>query len=124
MRVVTLVLASLVFLAQPVSAQTDLGGAFAYDPSFTGGVHVAVCGPDSDGLIWTIFGPGAGGGPHVIAIGSDGVTSIDREWLAYSPDFTGGVFVACQADPTLFGALVITTPGPGGGPHVRFWSVP
>jgi hypothetical protein len=65
----------------------------AYDPRFTGGVHVASGDVDGDGLPDIITGAGAGGGPHVqVFSGVD--NHVIRSFMAYDPRFTGGVFVA------------------------------
>ncbi len=91
------------------------GGFMAYAPSFTGGVYVG-CGdvdPTNPGDE-IITGAGAGGGPHVKVFNKDGAEL--GGFMAYSPEFTGGVRVAGT------GNLVVTGPGPGGGPHVRVFN--
>jgi hypothetical protein len=66
---------------------------FAYDPAFTGGVFVAGADVNQDGADDIITGAGPGGAPHVKVF--DGVTgAVFQSFLAYSPAFTGGVFVA------------------------------
>jgi subtilisin-like proprotein convertase family protein len=96
---------------------------FAYAPSFTGGVHVATCDFNGDGIPDIVTGAGAGGGPHVRVF--DGATGtplagpLGGGFFAYAPAFTGGAFVAC-ADMNNDGVPdIIVGPGPGGGPHVR-----
>lgn len=101
---------------------------FAYDPGFTGGVHVAVgkLGGDPGGRAEIVTGAGAGGGPHVrtfrYAPGAPGgVVESSQGFFAYASAFTGGVFVAAgDLDGSLPDEL-ITGAGPGGGPHVRIW---
>ena len=104
-------------------AATALGGGFlAYDPLFTGGVHVAAGDVDGDGRVEVITGAGAGGGPHVRVWKVDGTTGAATEWtgfLAYSAGFTGGVRVAAVDADGDGVAELITGPGPGGGPHTR-----
>jgi hypothetical protein len=88
----------------------------AYDPAFHGGVYVA----GSGGRI--ITGAGAGGGPHVRVFRvNQGVLSVAAEWMAYGT-FNGGVRVAAGG---VRGATadVITGAGPGGGPHVKLYSL-
>jgi hypothetical protein len=96
---------------------------FAYDPLFSGGVRVAVGDVTGDGVSDLVTAPGPGGGPHVkvfdgAALWTGTVTEV-YSFFAYDPQFTGGVFVAA-ADVNNDGhAEIITSPGPGGGPHVR-----
>ncbi len=105
-----------------------LGDFFAYDPSFHGGVNVAVGDVNGDGVQDVITGAGAGGGPEVKVI--DGTklgqkvasgpqmneimnAALLADFFAYDPTFMGGVTVA-------FGAgEVVTGAGPGGGPEVK-----
>ncbi len=92
---------------------------YAYDLAFTGGVRVATADLDGDGVEDVVTAPGPGGGPHVkVFDGRDG--HLVREWMAYDPAFTGGVYVA--AKPIEVGqpdTEIITGAGAGGGPHVK-----
>jgi hypothetical protein len=94
---------------------------FAYDPTFTGGVRVAVGDVNGDGIPDIITGAGPGGGPHVkVFSGKDG--SLLESFFAYAPTFTGGVFVAA-GDVNGDGLSdIITGAGAGGGPHVKVFS--
>jgi hypothetical protein len=100
----------------------------AYDPSFRGGVRVAVADINRDGIPDIIVSPGIGGGPDVRVFNGAGLqfagpnSDIMAEFLAYAPQFTGGVYVAA-GDVNGDGIPdIITGAGPGGGPHVRVFS--
>src|SRR5207342_1911316 len=103
---------------------TEVAGFFAYDPAFSGGVHVAAADLTGDGIAEIITGAGLGGGPHVRAFSLAGsvVTEV-AGFFAYDPAFPGGVTVAA-GDLTGDGvAEIITGAGPSGGPHVRAFSL-
>ncbi len=66
---------------------------FAYQPTFSGGVNVAVADVNGDGAADIITGAGPGGGPHVkVFSGKD--NSVLASFFAYNPGYTGGVTVA------------------------------
>jgi hypothetical protein len=90
----------------------------AYAANFRGGVRVATADVTGDGTPDVITAPGPGGGPHIRVF--DGRTfAVVREFLAYAPSFTGGVFVAASQINTDGRADIITGAGAGGGPHVQ-----
>jgi hypothetical protein len=95
---------------------------FAFDPAFTGGVRVAATPVNSVGQEANIIvGAGPGGGPHVKVF--DGTTlAVLRSFFAYSPGFTGGVYVAGGDVNGDGSADIITGAGAGGGPHVQAFS--
>ncbi len=100
---------------------TEVGGFFAYDPAFPGGVFVAAGDVNGDGKADIITGAGAGGGPHVRIW--DGTTFAEiGGFFAYDPAFPGGVTVAASDVDGDGRADIVTGAGPGGGPHVRVWS--
>jgi hypothetical protein len=94
---------------------------YAYSPFFTGGVRVASGDVNHDGYVDIITGAGPGGGPHVkVFSGKD--NSILRSFYAYSPFFTGGVFVSAGEVNGDGYTDIVTGAGAGGGPHVKVFS--
>ena len=99
---------------------------FAYDPGFTGGVHVAIADVTGDGIPDVVTGAGAGGGPHVKGIDGTKLNQVQSSGViadsalfvnlfAFDPAFTGGVYVAATTGQFAVGA------GAGGGPHVKVY---
>jgi hypothetical protein len=100
----------------------------AFEPEFRGGVNVASAFLNVDGFADIIVGAGYTGGPHVKVY--DGRTgSILSDFFAYDPNFRGGVSVTGRdynsaqltGSTQFFSGSILTGPGPGGGPHVRFF---
>jgi hypothetical protein len=101
-------------------------GFFAYDPLFTGGVHVAVGRLGSSNFPEIITGPGPGGAPLVRAFRFDQPTLTFvpvAAFLAYGGGFAGGVAVAAGDLDNDGRSEIVTAPGPGGGAHVRVFKV-
>lgn len=94
---------------------------FAYDPSFSGGVTIALADFNNDGVLDIVTGAGAGGGPQVNIF--DGVNfSLIKSFFAFDPRFRGGVNVAA-ADINQDGVMdVVAAAGAGGGPEVRVFN--
>jgi hypothetical protein len=94
---------------------------FAYDPNLTSGIRVAVGDVNGDGVPDLITAPGPGGGPEVKVF--DGATGqLMRDFFAYAPAFSGGVYVAA-GDTTGDGFDdIICGADAGGGPNVTVFS--
>jgi len=70
-----------------------LGGFFAYDPAFAGGVRVGAGDFDGDGFAEVITAAGPGGGPHVrVWDGASGTETFGAN--VFDASFLSGVFVA------------------------------
>ena len=105
-------------------AVTNLASFYAYDPLFGGGAFVACADLDGDGLGDVVTGAGAGGGPHVRAFSLASGSPVEiASFFAYDPAFGGGVRVAAADIDGDGRAEIITGAGPGGGPHVRAFSL-
>ena len=102
---------------------------FAYDPSYTGGVRVALGDLNGDGTNEVICGAGAGGGPNVrvFSVTPSRATMV-ANFFAFEPVFMGGVYVAAgnlDGNVSASGHGIddlIVSAGPGGGPRVIAFS--
>lgn len=91
---------------------------FAYDPTFTGGVYVAVGDVNGDGFGDIITGTGPGGAPNVRVF--DGQTNALRNsFYAADSGFTGGIRVGAQDLDNDGKADLLFGTGPGGDNRVR-----
>lgn len=105
-------------------------GVIAYE-NFNGGGFVASGNLDGVPTNGTEFvtAPNAGGGPHIrpyrINPANGAISQLGNGFMAYSPQFTGGVHVAVgNIDGNAAnGEEIITGAGPGGGPHVRIFHI-
>jgi len=94
----------------------------AFDPSFRGGVRVAVGDVTGDGTDDIIVGAGPGGGPQVVIV--DGRTQqVIRSFFGITPaSFQGGVFVASgDVDGDGFDDVIVGADA-SGGPQVQVFS--
>ncbi|MFH1171954.1 MAG: VCBS repeat-containing protein, partial [bacterium] len=97
-----------------------LGGFFAYDKRFRGGVNVAVGDVNGDGKAEIVTGAGIRGGPHVRLFTKNGIAL--GGFFAYDKRFRGGVNVAVGDVNGDGKAEILTAPGPGRSPFVRILS--
>jgi hypothetical protein len=72
---------------------------FAFGPSFTGGVRVATADVNGDQLADLLLSGGPGAAPTVRRLRGTDQASLG-DWNAFTPSFTGGVFVGGQPIPT------------------------
>ena len=109
---------------QATGVVTEVASLLRVRSGVRGGVSVAAGDVTGDGVADIITGAGAGGGPHVRVFSlAGGVVTEVASFFAYDPAFAGGVSVAA-GDVTGDGvAEIITGAGPGGGPHVRAFSL-
>lgn len=95
---------------------------FAFDPSFTGGVRVALGDVNGDGVPDLIAAPGPGGGPNIrVFSGTDG--TLLASWMAFDAGFLGGATVAASNLDSDAALEVVVGAGPGGGPNVKVFNV-
>ncbi|HCJ52262.1 MAG TPA: hypothetical protein DHV25_00905 [Candidatus Kerfeldbacteria bacterium] len=88
---------------------------------FRGGASIAVgeIVPSRPGLE-IVTGAGPGGGPHVRIF--DRLGNRTGQFFAYAETFRGGIDVAAVESTPVTPAAIITSAGPGGGPHVRVFN--
>ncbi|MBI4353080.1 MAG: VCBS repeat-containing protein, partial [Candidatus Omnitrophica bacterium] len=98
---------------------SELYSFYAYDPAFSGGVHVAGGDVNGDGRADIVTGAGPGAGPHVRVF--DGTTGIQvpdpvGSFFAYAEAFAGGVYVgAGDITGTSSTPTTVTTVANGSG---------
>ncbi len=105
----------------------ELGNFFPFEPTFTGGVNVAVGDVNGDGFGDVIFGAGVGGAPRVLVLSGNGFNQTNglapsvelADFFAYDRRFRGGVTVAAGDFDGDHVDEIVTGAGPDGGPHVQ-----
>jgi hypothetical protein len=88
-----------------------IGGFFAYDEAFRGGVSVAAADVTGDGIDEIVTGAGPGGGPHVRIFDKRGQPI--GGFFAYDEAFRGGIDVAVGELDGERGAEIVVVPGKG-----------
>lgn len=99
---------------------------WAYDPSFKGGVRIAMGDVNGDNYTDLITAVGAGGGPHIkiwnLNVPTSQVPMEVASFYAFESIFTGGLFVAVGKINSDNFADIIVGAGPGGGPRVSAYA--
>jgi hypothetical protein len=98
-----------------------LASFYAYPADFPGGVSVAAGDVNGDGRADILTGAGPGGGPHLKVLSGIDLSELVSGYV-YPADFPGGLYVAAGDVNGDGFADIITSAGPGGGPHVRVLS--
>ncbi len=98
-----------------------LSSFYAFDPSFTGGVYIAVGDLLGNGQQEIVASAGAGGGPNVEVFTMSG--GLLASFYAYGSTFTGGVRVAVGDVSGNGHDQIITAPGFTGGPQIGVWDI-
>jgi hypothetical protein len=98
-----------------------IGGFFAYETNFRGGVNVAVLDLNGDGTKEIITGAGPGGGPHVRVFSKDGKPLIGG-FFAYDREFKGGVNLSVGDVNGDGKGEIISGAGLGGSPRVKIFN--
>ena len=96
---------------------------FAFDPSFSGGVDVALGDLNGDGRLEVIVGAGPGGGPHVRVFTDHGVPIDKWSFFANGASFAGGVNVGVADIDGDDEKEILTAPATGGPPVVKVWNI-
>jgi uncharacterized repeat protein (TIGR01451 family) len=97
---------------------------FAYERPFLGGVRIASCDVNGDGIDELITAPGPGRAPTIRALSLvGGVVTELIAFDAFEPGFTGGASIACADLDSDGSAEVIVGAGPGRAPEVQVYSV-
>lgn len=100
----------------PLANGILLASFYGYEPSFRGGVTVAVGDVNGDGLADYILGAGPGGGSHVKVYSAVNLATPISSFFAFDPSFGGGVNVGYRtrsngSAPLILAGTGVGTPG-------------
>lgn len=93
----------------------------AYNKKFKGGVRVAVGDVDGDGTDEIITGAGFDGSPKIKVFDNQGKRKY-KTFMAFSPKFHGGVYVAAADLNGDKKAEILAAAGEGGGPQIKIFN--
>lgn len=99
---------------------TPISGFMAYATTFKGGVDVAVKKSTNSSPARIITSALSLGGPHVRTF--DTLGTPDASFMAYAPEFRGGVKVSVIASTDFIGSFqIVAVPASKGGPDIRIF---
>jgi hypothetical protein len=101
---------------------TSFGSFRAYPEWFMGGVRVVVVDVDANGVGDIVTAPGPGIEPQINLFRRDGSQIVAGGVWAYGKGMTAGVHIAVGDTDGEGRPNIVTSPGPGAGPHVRVWT--
>jgi uncharacterized repeat protein (TIGR01451 family) len=97
---------------------------FAYERPFLGGVRIASCDVNGDGVDELITAPGPGRAPTIRVLSLlGGVVTELTAFDAFEASFTGGASIACADLDADGSAELVIGAGPGRAPEVQVYSV-
>ncbi len=96
---------------------------FAFDRTFRGGVRLATCDIDGNGIDELVAAQGPGGGRVRVLSLVGGIQTLVSAFDAFEPGFTGGVNVSCGDTNGDGRAEVVVGPDGGRAPDVRAYSI-
>ncbi len=93
----------------------------AYNLGYRGGVNIAACDVDGDGVKDIVTGAAWNGGPHIKIFDNMGKEKSSG-FMAFDQTFTGGINVTCGDIDNNGVSEIIVGAGLGGGPNVKIFS--
>lgn len=106
--------------------KSRLAGFFAYDPTFTGGVRIAVGDVNGDSFADVVVGKGPGAAPRVRVFDGRQLLASQQmllyDFMAFSTTFSGGVYVAAGDVNGDGRADIVVGKGPAAAPRVNVYT--